>query len=63
MAKRLGIMISPDFLAKRSLKKMFRKRVAYIPGIINKISLPLLLIFPVRIVTRLLGLRPDSHAI
>jgi short-subunit dehydrogenase len=49
VAKNLGIMTTPDRLAKRSLKKMFRKRVTYIPGIINKISLPLISIFPVRV--------------
>jgi len=47
-AKRLGVMITPDTLAKRSLHKMFRKRITYIPGLINKIFLPLLLILPVR---------------
>ena len=47
IAKRLGIMISPDLLAKRALKKMFRRKISYIPGIINKISLPLILILPV----------------
>jgi len=51
LAKRLGIMMSPNVLAKRSLKRMFRKRVTYIPGIINKIFLPLLLICPVRILS------------
>jgi len=54
LAKRLGIMISPDSLAKRSLAKMFRKKVTYIPGIINKISLPLLMIIPVRMVVPIL---------
>ena len=49
VARNWGIMISPDLLAKRSLKKMFRKKVSYIPGIVNKIALPLILIFPVRI--------------
>ena len=48
-AKRLGVMMPPDTLARRSLKRMFRKRVTYIPGIINKIFLPLLLIMPVRV--------------
>jgi len=48
LAKNLKVMISPDLLAKRSLKKMFRKKVSYIPGIINKIALPLILAFPVR---------------
>jgi len=48
LAKNLGIMISPNLLAKRSLKRMFRKRSSYIPGIFNKIVLPLILIAPVR---------------
>ena len=48
LAKRLGVMMTPDTLARRSLKRMFRKRVTCIPGIINKICLPLLLILPVR---------------
>jgi len=48
LGKRLGIITAPDSLAKRSLKKMFRKRVTYIPGIINKICLPLLSTLPVR---------------
>ena len=48
-AKRLGVMMTPDTLARCALKKMFRKRVTYIPGIINKIFLPLLLILPVRV--------------
>jgi hypothetical protein len=42
-------MTTPNRLAKRSLRKMFRKRVTYIPGIINKLSLPLISIFPVRV--------------
>jgi len=49
LAKRWGIMISPDILVKRSLKRIFRKRITYIPGIINKIILPLIFIFPVRV--------------
>ena len=48
IARRCGIMISPDKLAKKSLKKMFRKRITYIPGIFNKIGLVLILIVPVR---------------
>ena len=48
LARRLGVMMTPDTLAKRSLRMMFHKRVTYIPGMINKICLPLLLILPVR---------------
>ena len=49
VARRLCIMISPDKLAKRALKRMFRKRITYIPGAFNKVVLPLLLICPVRL--------------
>ena len=49
LAKGLGIMITPDKLVKRALKKMFRKKTTYIPGIINKVALPLLLALPVRV--------------
>ena len=50
LARNLGIMMTPDKLAKRALKKMFRKKVCYVPGIINKIAVPFLLIFPVKII-------------
>ena len=50
IARRLGLMLSPDTLAKRSLRRMFRKRVTYIPGIINKVVLPIFLLLPVRVV-------------
>jgi len=49
LAKRFGIMTTPDSLAKRSLKRMFCKRITYIPGIINKTGVLLLLITPVRV--------------
>jgi len=55
LARNLGIMISPDVLAKRSLKKMFRRRISYIPGIINKIVLPLILMLPVRVLVFFYG--------
>jgi len=48
LAKRLGVMTTPDSLAKRSLKRMFRKRITYIPGMINKIAFLFLLIVPTR---------------
>ncbi|MDL2227348.1 SDR family NAD(P)-dependent oxidoreductase [Bacteroidales bacterium OttesenSCG-928-K03] len=50
LAKKLGVMISSDKLAKKSLKRMFNKRVTYIPGLINKIALPILMVLPVRFV-------------
>jgi short-subunit dehydrogenase len=55
LLKNLGIMIYPDLLAKRSLKRMFRKRITHIPGIINKIILPLVFIFPVRVLAFFYG--------
>ena len=48
LAKYLGVMITPDTLARRSLRRMFRKRITYVPGAINKIVLPIILILPVR---------------
>ena len=50
LARRFGIMVSPNTLAKRSLRRMFRKRVTYIPGFINKIALPVFILLPVRVV-------------
>ncbi|MCL2041624.1 MAG: SDR family NAD(P)-dependent oxidoreductase [Bacteroidales bacterium] len=55
LAKTIGVMTTPDALAKRALRRMFRKRVTYIPGIINKISLPLLAVTPVRMLAFLYG--------
>ena len=49
LAKNWGIMMNPDVLAKRSLKKMFRKRTTYLPGIINKVALPLIWLLPTRV--------------
>jgi short-subunit dehydrogenase len=48
-ARNCGLMTTPNSLAKRSLKRMFRKRITYIPGIINKISLPLISLIPTRV--------------
>ncbi len=45
-ALRFGIMMRAETLARRSLRAMFRKRARYVPGFLNKIFLPLLLIVP-----------------
>jgi len=50
-ARRSGLMISPDLLAQRALKKMYHKRITYIPGILNKVFLPLITLCPVRILS------------
>ena len=49
IAKNIGVMITPDLLAQRSLKKMFHNRKSYIPGLINKLSIPLIMLLPVRL--------------
>ena len=50
LARCLGILMKADTLAKRALRKMFRKRVTYVPGLLYKIILPILLVVPVRII-------------
>lgn len=37
LALKLHIMINPDKLAKKALRQMFRRRVCYVPGVLNKI--------------------------
>jgi len=38
-ALRLGIMMEPDKVAKKSLKRLFKKRASYVPGVSSKIML------------------------
>lgn len=44
LALKLHIMLNPDVVARKSLKKMFRRRVYYLPGIVTKIFRIFLLI-------------------
>lgn len=37
LALKLHIMLNPDLVARKSLKKMFRRRVCYLPGVFTKI--------------------------
>lgn len=46
LAKRIGIMQTPEFVAKKSIRGMFRKKSMIIPGIINKIAVYFLPILP-----------------
>lgn len=46
LAIRLGIMMRPEQLAKKGVKAMFKRRSMRLPGLINKIAVPLLLLLP-----------------
>ncbi len=39
LAKRLGIMATPEYIAKRSLRALFRNKGELVPGFLNKLSL------------------------
>ena len=44
--KRLGVMISPDKAVDRALAAMFRRRRRVVPGLGNKLAIPLLPLVP-----------------
>jgi len=46
LARRLGIMHSPEYIAKKGLHGLFKNKRKTIPGILNKISLPFLKLTP-----------------
>lgn len=46
LAIRLGIMMRPEKLADMGIKAMFRKKSILVPGLLNKICLPLILLIP-----------------
>lgn len=46
LAIRLGIMMRPEKLAKKGINALFRRRFFLMPGLINKIAIPLLLLLP-----------------
>lgn len=39
LAKKLGIMQTPEYVAKKGLKSLFKKRAECAPGIINKLTI------------------------
>jgi short-subunit dehydrogenase len=47
----LSVMISPEKAASQALKMMFRGRSGRIPGLLNKIFIPLLIIIPNRLIS------------
>lgn len=46
LAVRIYVMIPPQTAAEKALKAMFRKRKQLLPGLINKIFLPLIVLLP-----------------
>lgn len=63
LAIRLGVMMRPEQLARRGVNAMFRRRAWILPGLVNKIWVPLLLLLPhglVRWLMRHTGLLPKT---
>lgn len=50
LAIRSGIMMSPEKLAKKSIRALFKGKASITPGILNLISIPFLIIAPLRLV-------------
>lgn len=50
LATRLGIMMLPEKLAEKGIQAMFKRKGMLIPGLINKIALPLIRIIPVNVI-------------
>ena len=51
--KKVGIIRSPQWLVRRSIKAMFRGRRTFSPGLTNKILPPLIGLLPARLIDRL----------
>lgn len=50
LAIRSGIMMSPEKLAKKGIHALFKRKASITPGILNRISIPFLIIAPLRLV-------------
>ena len=50
IALNLHVMMEPDKLAKKALRAMFRNKVYIVPGVLNKISIPILDIIPMPLI-------------
>lgn len=46
LAIRLGFMMRPEKLARKGIRAMFRKKAMRMPGLVNHLFLPLLLLLP-----------------
>ncbi|MDD2687893.1 MAG: hypothetical protein PHI54_05530 [Bacteroidales bacterium] len=44
MFQRLQLIVSPEYLAKKTIQALFRKKAVYIPGLLNKLSRPFIAI-------------------
>jgi short-subunit dehydrogenase len=50
LALKIGIMTTPDKVARKGLDAIFHKKATYIPGIINKIMVLIAVLMPQRII-------------
>ena len=57
LAKNLGIMHSPHFIAKKGLQILFKNKGQLVPGFLNKVSLILLKLVPDFVIRKLLESR------
>ncbi len=57
LAKQLGLMHSPHFIAKKGLQILFKNKGQLVPGLLNKISLVLLKLIPNFVIRKLLESR------
>lgn len=58
---RLGVMLPPEKLVRKTVDAMFRKKAAVIPGVLNRIALPIVRLIPhsfIRWVARTSGVLP-----
>ena len=51
--RRVGLIRTPEWLVRKSLKAMFRGRRTYSPGLMNAILPPLIAILPARLIDKL----------
>ncbi len=54
IAKRLGIMHTPEFIAKKGLRALFRNKGELVPGLLDKLSLIFIKLIPDLFIRRLL---------
>lgn len=60
LAKRLGIMHTPEYIAKRGLRALFKNKGELVPGFINKLSLIFVKLVPDFAIRKLLQRRNRS---
>lgn len=50
LARRLGIMQTPEFVAKKAVRSLFRKKAECIPGLLNKLTVYFLPLLSMRLI-------------